>query len=352
MTNESVQSEKLSGRAADLIRRHPLAVFFPMAILFTWIIDIVMHGLLKQEVYTYIYIAAYGPVLTAMFLMSVIQPGKVKSSPQTRWTIFAIVFVVAATVRWISRIWWNHDLSWRAIPGDVILVFLSAFVTSAAFSGRKGVRALLQSTVNWRVNWIWYVFAIFFWPAVTLAGNLLAILLKMPVLQGPKLPDASVLLVIPVSFAGAFFFDGATPEEGGWRGFALPRLQSRFSPLVASIILGFFWGAFHWSGFFVGYRGSSWLFWIRLGDIAISIAFTWLYNRLKGKSLLPLLLMHASFNATNDFLSRTNLTVYAVFGIVILVMIITDRMWKRLPESAKVPETPGKVPLQVGQAHE
>lgn len=221
-------------------------------------------------------------------------------------------------------------------------------MASGAYSSRKGVRALLHPTVNWKVNWIWYAFAIVFWPVITLAGNLLAVLLNIAVPEGPKLPNAPILLVIPVSFVWALFLNGPMQEEGGWRGFALPRLQSRFSPLIASIVLGFLWGAFHWSGFFVGYRGASLLFWIRIGDIAISIAFTWLYNRLKGKSLLPLLLMHASFNATNDFLPRTNLTVYAVFGIVILVMIITDKMWKRLPGSAQVLETPEEVPLQTG----
>ncbi|MBA1335315.1 MAG: hypothetical protein HPY66_0937 [Firmicutes bacterium] len=91
------------------------------------------------------------------------------------------------------------------------------------------------------------------------------------------------------------------------------------------------------------------MFWIRLGDIPLAILFTWLYNRTEGKSLLPVLLMHASMNATNDYLPRTKLTVYALLvmlyllcftcyallGIVVLAVIFTDRMWRPKPTSER-----------------
>jgi len=34
-------------------------------------------------------------------------------------------------------------------------------------------------------------------------------------------------------------------EETGWRGFALPELQKRLSPVVASVVLGAIWAAWH-----------------------------------------------------------------------------------------------------------
>lgn len=278
MKKGSLHQTKSSGSFTSFIKQHPLVMFFTLAVSYMWIVDILMVGLLKLEGYTFTLISSFGPVLSAMYLMTVIDPGRVEYSPKSQRIAFITCLIVAGALRWISRIWWEYDLSWRVLPGDAILVLLTAFVASSAFSCRKGIRTLMHPIINWKVNWKWYAFAVFFWPALTLAGNLLAVLLSIPVPEGPKLPDAPLFLVIPVSFAWAFFFNGTMGEEGGWRGFALPRLQNRFSPLIASIILGFFWGAFHWSGFFLGYRGNLWSLWIRLGDIALAIVFTWLYN--------------------------------------------------------------------------
>src|SRR5947209_2951936 len=38
---------------------------------------------------------------------------------------------------------------------------------------------------------------------------------------------------------------GALGEETGWRGYALPRLQQRFTPLTATVILSLLWYAWH-----------------------------------------------------------------------------------------------------------
>lgn len=235
-------------------------------------------------------------------------------------------------MRWISRIWWKHNLDWGVLPGDILLVVLAAFVLASAFSDKHGIRSLLKPYLNWRVSWIWYLAAIGIWPGITFAGYVLGEWIGLPIPALPVRPDLPLPPAVIVSFAWAMFFNGALGEEAGWRGFALPRLQRKFSPLIASIILGFIWGAFHWIFYFMSLYGRSWfMFWARLGDIALAILFTWLYNRTKGKSLLPVLLMHASFNATNDYLPRVKLTVYALLGIIVLVVIFTDRMWRFKP---------------------
>jgi uncharacterized protein len=44
----------------------------------------------------------------------------------------------------------------------------------------------------------------------------------------------------------ALFLDGgALFEETGWRGFALPRLLQRYTPLTASLVLGLLWAIWH-----------------------------------------------------------------------------------------------------------
>src|SRR5262249_43229 len=45
---------------------------------------------------------------------------------------------------------------------------------------------------------------------------------------------------------GPLIDEGGTPEELGWRGFALPLLMDRFQrPLVASLVLGVGWWGWH-----------------------------------------------------------------------------------------------------------
>lgn len=319
----------------QIIKRRPLMMFFFFSIAFTWIINWLMINLLGQESYTFSNISGFGPVLSAMFISSILNTERAEFKFGSWSLIFISTLFVAGLVRWISRIWWNHNMSWSVFPGEFVLVVLAAFVIACSCSPNSGIRSLLKPYLNWRVSWLWYLVAIGIWPGITFAGLVLGKWIGLPIPAAPLVPDAPLPLAVLVSFVWAVFFNGALGEEAGWRGFALPRLQQRFSPLMASIILGLVWGAFHWIFFFIGLRGNWLMFWVRLGDIPLAILFTWLYNRTKGKSLLPVLLMHAAVNATNDYLPRVKLTVYTLLGLVVLVVIFTDRMWRFKP----IPET-------------
>ena len=49
----------------------------------------------------------------------------------------------------------------------------------------------------------------------------------------------------PVLAGIAFGSMSAVYEELGWRGFARPALEKRFSPLVSGLLVGLMWGAWH-----------------------------------------------------------------------------------------------------------
>jgi membrane protease YdiL (CAAX protease family) len=102
---------------------------------------------------------------------------------------------------------------------------------------------------------------------------------------------------------------GGGQEEFGWRGFALPHLQRRYSPVVATLILGIFWALWHLPiivakpEFRHGLAIAALIPIILLTlwqVIGYAFCLTWLFNRTQ--SVLLTILLHASFNTANELL--------------------------------------------------
>lgn len=104
-------------------------------------------------------------------------------------------------------------------------------------------------------------------------------------------------------------------EEPGWRGYALPRLQNRFSPLKATALLGVIWGIWH-----LPLGGPL----AAIVPFVLAFFYTWLYNR-TGSVLLAILL-HASFTPAQDHLilqdTITRGTADLAVGIAYLVGVL------------------------------
>ena len=62
------------------------------------------------------------------------------------------------------------------------------------------------------------------------------------VLANGGTPWYAYLLIFTISVVLSFPFGSGLGEEAGWRGFALPKLLERHSPITASAILGMLWG--------------------------------------------------------------------------------------------------------------
>ena len=119
--------------------------------------------------------------------------------------------------------------------------FLAAFIMTGATEGRAGIRRLLRRFVLWRVGLGWYLFALIGIPLI-LVLSVIVMPGALASFQGLAPLDPLPLLAL---FVYIFFLGGPVGEELGWRGFALPRLQSLHGPLVGSLILGVLWGLWH-----------------------------------------------------------------------------------------------------------
>jgi uncharacterized protein len=119
-------------------------------------------------------------------------------------------------------------LLWTSPVSIFMGPFLSAFVMTGVTEGRAGVGRFLRRFVLWRVGFRWYLFA-FVGVPVLVVLSVVVIPGVLGSFQGLSALDPLYLLGI---FLYALFPGGALGEEPGWRGFALPRLQSLHGPLV------------------------------------------------------------------------------------------------------------------------
>ena len=94
------------------------------------------------------------------------------------------------------------------------------------------------------------------------------------------------------------FIFTALGEEIGWRAYALPRLQTRFSPFTSSLILGVIWAFWHLPLFWMtgNFHRQLSVSWFLLQVLGSTFLYTWMFNRTNG-SLLIALLFHTSSNA-------------------------------------------------------
>ena len=124
-----------------------------------------------------------------------------------------------------------------------IIGLFPAFIIASAYSKFPGVRKSLASIVKPRGNPCWHLFVLLTIPFIRLVSIPITHLLGWSISSEPEQALGGIKLVglVAVSFSYTLVFTGGLNKETGWTGFALPRLQARHNPIVASVILWFFW---------------------------------------------------------------------------------------------------------------
>ena len=194
----------------------------------------------------------------------------------------------------------------------------------------------------WRVGVRWYLIAVFGIPvAYFVAASLVLGTAPLEVLieEWPFLFTSYLPKVVMVFLIVSLW------EEIGWTGFALPRLQKKYGPLLASVVLGVLWALWHLPAYFnstqvvadkVGLGELDRLLYLlplsMLLATSTRIVMSWLFNVTMG-SVILVTLFHATFNISNNelitnFMPQINSMfanyewMYAVLGELALVLIV------------------------------
>jgi uncharacterized protein len=176
------------------------------------------------------------------------------------------------------------------MPGGPLL---AALIVIPLTQGVAGLKRLGLRMIRWRVRWYWYV------VAIGLPLAVLALTVGLNVALGASTPSlaglgsvSTVLMVFAIRLVNPG--DGALGEEPGWRGFALPGLQTTRSPLPTTLILAVLITGWHLPTFVLGIGFQTSLFVGGVvGTVAVTFWYTWLFNR-TGGSVLMTLISHAA----------------------------------------------------------
>jgi len=327
-------------RLTDWIKRHQAAAFFIITFAITWGLGFSWGAVLKRNQFLLLplaFVATCGPGLAGIIVSAVTNTQQRQGPRKAFWIAFLVAWFVSilvclANLKFIEQ----SSLSPAAIGLFTIAVVPVAFVIASAYSRIPAVRSYLASLIRLRGVWGWSLVGLVLFPVLHLISLFINSLLnrqRVPSHQFPHMSLALIGLVI-VKFLYQFFFFNGTGEEVGWRGFALPRLQTRTSPSIAALIIAFFWAPWH---FFLwraaGARVLTFRFWIDQYILHIlgSLFIVWICNRAHG-SILVAGITHAASNTVMAFIPLQDMQgLYLTWVAAALVMILVDKMWKKLP---------------------
>ncbi|TVR65712.1 MAG: CPBP family intramembrane metalloprotease [Spirochaetaceae bacterium] len=290
---------------------------------------------------------------------------------------FALSLVLITALVALPQLLQHQGILENEIP-FVPLVILGSWIPNiAAFlviafvlKESGGVRRLLREWTRWRISLRWYLVALSA-LAVSLVAAAAYVLVE-PLIQSARFGADYVAgtaasqsgtvgggaldpvngLTLPM-ILGVLLLNlvtGAMGEELGWRGFALPRLQTRWNALVSSMILGLIWGVWHLPLWFAGIGWEQMSFWLFLWNcVAMSVIYTWICNNTRGNMVI-VTLFHMLYNF-GFFLVSTLWSIPMEKGIAYLAVVLTvyAAVLIRRFGARTLKDGPGPVPMDEGK---
>jgi uncharacterized protein len=322
----------------EWIKRHQVVAFFILTFAISWGLGFSYIAVYKGMflLAPLAFIATCGPALAGIIISAITNTQSREGRRRAFWIAFCMAWGVSTLVFLANNIFINHAPFSPVMVGfTLVSVMPVALVISMAYSRIPAVRNYISSLIRLRGVWGWSLLALVLNPALVLLSIPISSFLGRQPITAHQFPDASLAMIglMAVKFLYQFFFFNATGEEAGWRGFALPRMQSYTSPLVACLVMNLFWALWHL--FFWIAEGRpvfSLEYWVQtyLELLPGTVTISWLYNRSKG-SILVAGITHAAANTAFAFFPNLDWPVYTwTVTVAAFVMILVDQMWKKL----------------------
>jgi len=210
---------------------------------------------------------------------------------------------------------------------------IGGVVMTYRVAGRSGLRDLGRRLVQpGRISGWWWAVVLGLLPALKLAAGGLAVLFGAADVPF-NLQEASDLVLQPVDlllYLGFVLLLGPLPEEVGWRGYLLDRLQLRYSALGASVLLGLAWFAWHgplfaMAGYYARAGGAPDPLQFGVAILLGAVLYTWIYNN-TGRSILAAVLFHFSGNVSGELLDApASVYAYETYLTAALVLFV---LWR------------------------
>ncbi len=253
----------------------------------------------------------------------------------------------------------SYAISWGFLPIEAVRFLPSgplfaALIVIPITQGWAGLRELGSRLIRWRVRWYWYVVAL----GLPLAVVMLTVGLNVALgASAPSMVQFSSVSTILLVFAVRLVNPGDGPmgEEPGWRGFALPGLQSSLSPLVSTVLLAVLVTGWHVPILFLEEGGLQPSFFVGylLGSVAVTFWYTWMFNHTGGSVLITIISHSAQgtitvsgFWSAGADLAQANLLFGVVASAVAIGLVLFD--WKswRSPAPAEATTPPVMPPRE------
>jgi membrane protease YdiL (CAAX protease family) len=328
-------------KLACWIKENQLISFFALSFTISWGLLFLLGPLYANGVVLVVpalMLALYGPALAGIILSAILHPKPRQATPRSRLLTFFLTWLLATPIFVFTPESRPEgiDLSIGLVIVAAVIALIPAFIVSSAFSRTPGVRVFLEPLLKPRGSVAWYATAVLIIPALLMISALVTVIL------GDELPPARVsvdggwpvlLGLFFLSAAYRFFYANACGEEPGWRGFALPRLQARFNPLIANLILAFFWALWHLPlPQAQGLVNPAAFLEYYVGTFCHCIIIAWLFNQTRG-SILVAGLVHVFSNVSRLYIPETSAFMF-VRPAFCVVLIVIYRMWEKLPDNS------------------